>query len=437
MPDTAAVSSSVLAFVTTIHASLAMLRLHRGTRPSAFVLALPSTAFAVFTWILATPIGLAAGLLTHMAWFSACELRVRRGACAAPDRPQPVTGPVGVSTRPRTAEALPVIAVHDESENIRTFRLGRPPGWDFVPGQFIAVTVQSEGRTHVRCYSISSAPEATGYLEISVRRQGLVSNLLHDTVRPGASLVVKPPAGSFVYPERDARPVVLVAGGVGITPVMSMLRHAVATQPERPITLLYSVREPSDLAFADELSLIGRRHSQVRVVVTVTGPTVHDVFRRGRIDRDLIREVVHDPAGAVFLMCGPTPMLDAVRQALTDIGLDGDQVRSEAFEAAAALGATVPDGSCPSPSGVDARLTLARSGQVVPVRAGETLLEAAENGGADIPSLCRSGVCGTCRTRLVTGRASCSSTSLPESDKAGGFVLPCVSWAESDCEIEA
>lgn len=437
MPDAAVVSTSVIAFVTTIHASLTVLRLHRSARPSSYFLAAPSVAFAAFTWVLATPLGMTAGLFTHLAWFAACEFRVHRRTRNEDVIQQPSNGLVQHAPRPRTSEAVPVLAVHDESEGIRTIRLGRPPEWTFVAGQFITVTVSVNGRTHVRCYSISSAPEATGYLEISVRRQGLVSSLLHDSIRPGASLVVKAPAGSFVYPERDSRPMVLVAGGVGITPVMSMLRHAVVAEPARPVTLLYSVREPSEIAFADELSLIGRRHPQVRVVVTVTGPTVHDVFRRGRIDGDLIRETVPDPTGAVFLMCGPVPMLEAVRHTLAAMGLPCEHVRSEAFEAAAAMGATVPGGQCLAGAGVDARLTLARSGQVVPVRAGETLLEAAENGGADIPSLCRSGVCGTCRTRLVAGRATCSSSALPESDQTGGFVLPCVAWAESDCELEA
>ena len=147
-----------------------------------------------------------------------------------------------------------MLAVLEESPTIRTFRLARPAPFTFDAGQFLTVRVQVDGQAHVRCYSISSAPEATGYLEISVKRQGLVSGMLHATLRPGSSLLVKPPAGRFTYPAGDDRPVALVAGGVGITPLISMLRHGVAADPGRPITLLYSARGRRELVFWDELS---------------------------------------------------------------------------------------------------------------------------------------------------------------------------------------
>jgi ferredoxin-NADP reductase len=112
----------------------------------------------------------------------------------------------------------------------------------------------------VRCYSISSPPDTKGYLEISVRRQGLVSGTLHATMRAGATLAINRPAGQFVYPGGDDRPIALVAGGIGITPLLSMLRHAVASDPTRPITLLYSARREHDIAFLNELRVLAARH---------------------------------------------------------------------------------------------------------------------------------------------------------------------------------
>ena len=87
----------------------------------------------------------------------------------------------------------PVLAVFDETPEIRTFRIARPEGYEFHAGQFITVQVQLDGRPVTRCYSISSGPEARGYLEISVKRQGSVSSTLHSTVRPGSTLSVRPP----------------------------------------------------------------------------------------------------------------------------------------------------------------------------------------------------------------------------------------------------
>jgi ferredoxin-NADP reductase len=440
--------SSVLAFVTAIHAGLVVLRFHRGTRPGTFLLAIPSTAFAVLAWVLATPAWLGAVLATHVAWFVACEKLAPdaqrasppRGA-AAPPGPRAGQGASPPGERSTGFVAAPVLAVRDESDGIRTFRIGRPPGFTFTAGQFLTVQVHADGHAHVRCYSISSAPEASGYLEISVRRQGLVSGLLHSTVSAGMALTVRAPAGRFVYPAGDDRPIVLLGAGVGITPLMCMLRHGVAADPGRPITLLYSVRQPGDIAFRDELSLLVRLHPQIRVVITVTGETSADVYRRGRIDEALIRETVRDIAGSIFMLCGPLPMIEATREALLRLGAPSAQIRFEAFEAAAAVGAKLP-GAAPGAelAGADqvtAHLKLSRSNQEIEVCAGESLLDAADKAGADIPSVCRSGVCGTCRTRLVSGRASCTSETLDSDDRANGYVLPCVTWPEGDCELEA
>ena len=174
-----------------------------------------------------------------------------------------------------------VLSVFDETPVIKTIRVARPEGFEFEAGQFVTVRIRVDGKEYARCYSISSAPCVRGYLEFSVRRQGLVSNALHATVRPGASLFVKAPAGAFRYPAGDDRPIVLLAGGIGITPLISMLRHAVATEPTRPVTLLYSARTEADFAFRDELVTAARRHPQVRVYFAVSGGSCRPVALSG------------------------------------------------------------------------------------------------------------------------------------------------------------
>ncbi|RPJ80963.1 MAG: hypothetical protein EHM13_11235, partial [Acidobacteria bacterium] len=298
MTDGMAMPSSLLAFVTTIHAALVILRLHRGRMPGVLLLALPSTAFAAMTWALPGAGGIAAGLVMHLVWFLVCE-RLVPWSASVPTRNVPGAAAARVETQPAgstsAAQArhpvaafvqVPVLAVLEETPRVRTFRMARPSDFKFKAGQFLAVRVQADGRPLTRCYSVSSAPES-GYLEISVRRQGVVSNLLHSTIRPGGMLHIRRPAGPFVYPEADDRPLVLVAGGIGITPLLSMIRHAVAADPLRPVTLIYSVRSHSDLAFADELSLISRRHRQAHIVVTVTNDASVDLYRRGRVDAAL------------------------------------------------------------------------------------------------------------------------------------------------------
>jgi len=285
-----------------------------------------------------------------------------------------------------------------------------------------------EGRLVSRCYSICSSPDELRHLEIAVRRQGVVSAALHESVRFGGAIAVRKPAGKFVYPADSRRPVVLLGGGVGITPLLSMLRHAATSDPGREVTLLLSVRSGANVPFGAELAELGRR-TGVKVVVTATRGGAVPPVRSGRLDLDLVKREVRDPAASVFCMCGPAEMIDVFRHGLPALGVPPDQVRAEAFEAARHGGSHAAAGPF--------ALELATSGKTVQVPPGTTILEAAEAAGVDIPSSCRAGVCQTCRTKVLAGRVDCSADCLDDADRAGGWTYPCVAWPASDCSLEA
>ena len=179
-------------------------------------------------------------LSVHVVWYVAIGFAipapVRSTARTAVKPAERVSGQGGSVQTPQVAVPkppkevkTPVLAVADETPDIKTFRMARPEGWDFTAGQFLTVCIQADGKSVKRAYSISSAPHASGYFEISVKRQGLVSGMLHATVRPGTVLTIRRPAGQFVYPIGDERPIVLLAGGVGITPLMSGLPQCFQT----------------------------------------------------------------------------------------------------------------------------------------------------------------------------------------------------------------
>jgi ferredoxin-NADP reductase len=425
------VTTSTLALVTTAQVAIGAVRHHRSPGLIRLFVIPPVIAFIAIPWALQTLGWMVASLAGQVLWFVMCEPLawcVRRLTATEPGKP-----PAPLSRRSRAFVPVQVLAERDESDEIRTFRLARPEGFAFIPGQFLTVRVQVDGHPHARCYSISSPPSATGYLEISVRRQGLVSGALHANYPVGSVLFVKPPAGRFTYPSKDKRPLVLVAGGVGITPCISMLRHAVETDPLRRVTLLYSVRSERAFPFQQELDEIARLHSQVRIAVTVTraeGPTS---YRVGRLDEAMIRETIDSPADSLCYLCGPAPMVETARAALIGSGVPKPQVHDEVFMMSAAIGAKKGAAFLAVP----AKLGLEVSGLVVDVQPGKTLLEAAESAGAQIPSLCRSGVCGTCKTRLVSGDVEFSSDALDPEDQAQGYILPCVAWPAGDCNLEA
>jgi len=458
------IGSSVLAFLTTMHVALVVLRAHRSSlKGGATFVSLVSLSFSATPWLLPTPAGVAAGFAAHIAWWLACERLLPSPAVhvvpppaprpapakAAPAKAAPLVTatprpapPAPAPARPsRSFVMVPVLSVNDETPTIRTFRIARPDGFDFSAGQFVPVRVRAEGKEHVRCYSISSSPGATGYLELSVRRIGLVSGSLHATLRPGSMLSIMHPAGSFTYPAGEDRPLVFIAGGVGITPLMSMARHAVATEPMRPATLLYSIRTEEDFAFRDEIRFLDRRHPQFRAFVAVSEGTAGPGFFPGMLNESLFLTTVPDIAHTTCMLCGPPPMRDAITAVLLGLGVPRAQIHYEIFDAAKAAAGSQPDAAPVAPAlshrNPTHEVRFTRSGTSERIAETQTLLEAAESCGAAIPSLCRAGICGTCRTRVAEGDIECASKMLDEQDRRDGFVLACVSHLKSDCVVDA
>ena len=427
---------------------------------SPFVL--PSMLFPIAAWIWSSTTGLAVALVVHVCWLALCEVlappRLPRTvdsstsievSQAARPSADPARQPESPSERagsiPHAFATTSVLAVLDEAAEIKTFRLSRPPGFDFTAGQFIPVRVRIDGKPHVRCYSISSSPDCRGYLEISVRRQGLVSSVLHASMRTGTPATIGGPAGAFTYPAADDRPIVLVAGGIGITPLLSMLRFAVSTEPARPVTLLYSARSEQQLAFLSELRVLAERHPHVTVAITLTRPTSATSWRTGRVDESMLRQYAPHPADSIFCLCGPGQMIAETTRLLQGVGVPAGQIRSEQFDLTAAAAVLAPP--APHAASVSARsrasaagrrqVRFATSGRTSAVPASQTLLEAAEAEGIPLASSCRAGMCQACRTRLLDGEVDCRSDVLDPDDRTAGYILPCVSWAVTDCVVEA
>ena len=445
------IDTALPASLTAAHLALAAFRHHRSRSSFLSLFVLPSFVVATTPWIWTSTTALIAVLCAHVAWVVVCEIATPSpapGAAVEPVGARP--SPTRSALSDRSSQSLPVprdagrfalltvLAVLDETTDIKTFRFSRPPGFDFKPGQFAPVRLSIDGRPHVRCYSISSSPESRGYFEISVRRQGIVSTTLHATVRQGSQLTIGKPAGHFVYPADDERPLALLAGGIGITPLLSMVRFAVSSQPTRPVNLLYCARNREALAFLPELRVLAQRHPQLRIGITVTEPGAPAPWRTGRIDLPFIKQYVAHPAHTVFCICGPTAMMTDMERLLVTAGVPPSQIRSEKFETAVA--ATVLNAPAPAAAATHRstfQVTFSATGLTSHASGSQTLLETAEAEGVAITSSCRSGVCQACRTRLAEGEVDCQSTVLDADDRAAGFILPCVSWAQSDCVLEA
>ena len=408
----------LLEVATMVHLVLGMFRLVLGAhRTRSKLAAAPSFLAAASPWFFQAPGAVLGVLVADVLWYLAVGRLLSGG------------GPAPVARRATPTTTLRILGVRRETDEIRTFRLERPPGFDFEPGQYLTVVVPVEGRLVSRCYSICSAPGEPRHLEISVRKQGVVSATLHESVLSGGTIAVRKPAGKFVYPGDSRRPIVLLGGGVGITPLLAMLRHAATSDPGREVTLLLSVRTGSQIPFKADLEELGRRPG-LRVIVTATRGGAVPPVRSGRLDLDFVRGEIRDPAGCVFCMCGPGEMIDGFKTGLPAMGVPPDQVRAEAFEAA-------KHGPGAHAAGGPFTLELTVSEKSVAVQPGMTLLDAAEAAGVDIPSSCRAGVCQTCRTKVVSGDVDCPADCRDDADRREGWVYPCVAWPRSNCSLEA
>jgi len=332
---------------------------------------------------------------------------------------------------------LRLASITAQTFNAKTLRFIVPSGRKLHarPGQFLTFSFLFDGKKVARSYSICSSPARTGYVEITTKRvsQGCASIFLNDRASVGMTVEANGPFGEFCFDETQHHNVVLVAAGSGITPIMAMLRYMDDLCIRTAVTLLYCVRTSGDILFEGELADLQTRLKNLEYHVLLSEPHAGWSGPRGHINREFINDTVKDPAASDFFLCGPAAFMDVSRAALIALGVKPERIRQESF------GAAVQKNSQPSiGSDEGAMVEFGRSGTTCTVRSGQTLLEAAEEHGVRIPSSCRQGQCGTCKTRLLSGNVRMEvEAGLDPLWKAQGFVLTCVGHAEGAVKLDA
>jgi nitric oxide dioxygenase len=235
-----------------------------------------------------------------------------------------------------------------ESELITSFYLSPEDGGaitSYSPGQYITVRVQPEGEeyTHIRHYSLSSAP-GQAYYRITVKREGegidkpagIVSTYLHDVVQVGSILEVGSPAGDFVLDQSSDTPVVLISGGVGLTPMVSMLETLIAAQPDREVTYIHAAINGSLHAMKDKVADLAKSHPALQSYVCYESPGEGDQCNKsGYIDLSWLQEIA--VVNSEFYFCGPTPFMKAIYKALKEWQVPDERIHFEFFGPAGSL----------------------------------------------------------------------------------------------------
>ena len=429
----------------------------RHSRGSARNLPVLSPTPVLWTWLGAGLIALVAGRLLFGLWVAARDRRAdakRREAelarlaeeiAAARDarqkraqEPVPWHGFRQLVVRKRVEESTQVCSFHLAAHD------GKPlPA--FKPGQYLTFRLPGSGREGgqlVRCYSLSDHPHQPFY-RVTIKRVlpapgapsgGLGSTLFHSQIKELDVLDVRAPAGKFCLDPNDPTPVVLIGGGIGLTPVYSMLATLVHLKSSRTVWLYYGVRHRREHLFKTELETIAREHPNVRIRICYSQPDPadrlgEDYHVAGRITPELLRSELPSNDFA-FYYCGPGGMMESLTNGLKAWGVPEARLHFEAFgplsvKRVAPVGTTVRH-----------QVTFRKTGTARPwdVSCG-TLLDLAEQAGVTIPSGCRTGNCGTCLVAMHEGQVTYVQT--PGTPPEGRSCLACIAQPKGDVVLDA
>jgi ferredoxin-NADP reductase len=356
---------------------------------------------------------------------------------------------------------LRVAAVFNETPDVKTFRLRDPNGgpipFTFVPGQFLTYSAEIDGKPVKRSYTIASSAAQTAYVDTTVKRErqaGGFSEYLHTKIAEGDLIEVLAPLGGFTFTGKEADSVVLIGGGVGITPLMAAIRYLADTAWPGEIFLVYGAQSTEHFIFRDELEFLQRRMGNLHVAATMARAAGASwMGAEGMITKPFLLQSVPDLAKRRVHLCGPPGMMEAIKAQLAEIGLPAEKIKTEAF--GPARGAVPPpaaksaNGQSTGTSGASSLLpsaiglatssiTFARSNKVAPLPPDRSVLEAAESIGVPIDYSCRAGICGVCKTKLLEGRVTMEvEEALTDEDRTKDIILACQAKSIGNLTVEA
>lgn len=364
------------------------------------------------------------------------------------DRPRASSGAIVSLPRktPNMARPVKVVKVVRETKDAVSIYLTEADGSpiEFRPGQFLSVDVNVDGQRLRRAYSLASACLAGVPVHVTVKRieGGRASNQLNETIKEGDQLQVLGPSGNFTIEPRSVnqRHLVMVAGGSGITPIMSIAETVLRWEAASRVTLIYGNRSLDDVIFRDRLaSLSAELGGRLRVDHVLERPPGDWHDGRGLLTGEVLESRlealgIEDDGVTRYFLCGPTPMMEAAHEALQRRGVDASRIAEERF--------TSPEARSGNAGSDKTELVIvAKAGHDhdhgIQVEPGQTILEAALAAGIEMPFSCAMGGCGACRVRRAEGEVQMEEPNcLSRAERERGYVLTCVGRPLSQCKIE-
>lgn len=328
-----------------------------------------------------------------------------------------------------------VAEIIEESNDAKTFILvpdvnaGTKKLAYFRAGQYVTVKVKIDGCTYTRPYTISCSPKNVldniYTITVKKRPKGIVSSYFIDNVQIDDTFTISAPMGNFYYePLRDARNIIALVGGSGITPFIAMAEAIVDGTLDCKLSILYGAKTESELLFKNKLNALAKKSDLIQVKF-ILSEEENPKYEPGFITKDMIE--VYMQKENSFFVCGPLPMYEAMNDILKEFNLPNKYIRHDAFFGKIDL----------DENGTYNLTVITKKGEVnIPCKSRETLLVSMEKNGIEAPSKCHVGECGFCRSKLIAGRVKMLDDYVLSSDKDYEYIHPCVSFPESDIVLK-
>jgi ferredoxin-NADP reductase len=347
-------------------------------------------------------------------------------------------------------QVLEVIGVVDEAPEVKTFvfRSDAQTWFRYKPGQFITLELPTAGGPLMRTYTLSSSPSRPFSIAVTVKAQpgSIGTRWMFENLRPGGHVKALGPAGEFSLHDHPAAKYLFLSAGSGITPMMSMLRWLNDFSPQTDIAFVNCARRPEEIVFRKELELLGSRMPGLSLGFMIEERSSREswIGHMGRIDAVRLPLLSPDFREREVFCCGPEPFMRAVRQVLEAARFDMAHYHEESFGRPAVVPVSPPFSDEPPADAREApveeavAIRFATSGLEAQCLPGQTVLQAARAAGVRIPAACEFGLCGTCKTRKLSGEVEMSHNGgILDEEIAEGYILCCCSRPLTPIEIEA
>lgn len=359
--------------------------------------------------------------------------------------------PVQTQTWANGRHVMRCVRVIDETWDVKTFVFAaeQPLMFFFKPGQFVTLELEIDGEQVMRSYTISSSPSVPYSFSLTIKKLpgGQVSGWMHDNMRQGGELVVHGPVGRFNVIDYQADKYLLLSGGVGITPLMSMARWLFDTNSDSDMVFAHSAKTPRDIIYRRELEHMDSRIDNMTLHAIVERVEIGQTWNgyRGFLDQDKLNMICPDFLEREVFCCGPEPYMRAVREILKANGFDMKRYHEESFGEIPAVAEEQAIEQAESAQEEHEALEVSdlhsvefiNSGKSVRIAPGETIHAAATKLGLHIPKACGMGICGTCRVHMPSGEVTMEHNGgITDDEVAAGDILSCCSIPKGDCKVE-